>query len=105
MTAREIALVVGSEFIRSTFGPVADLPGVGYAQDEQVGRPVSCMATTVEGQDLRLCTTAEGYVTQITAGTTQALATEVSDEVPDVRPRAARRAAVGQAPSPPTRSA
>ena len=41
------------------------------------------MATTVEGQDLRLCTTEEGYVTQITAGTTQALATEVSDEVSD----------------------
>ena len=40
------------------------------------------MATTVEGQDLRLCATEEGYVTQITAGTTQALATEVSDEVP-----------------------
>ena len=82
VTAREIALVVGSEFIRSTFGPVADLPDVGYAQDEQIGRPVACMATTVEGQDLRLCATEEGYVTQITAGTTQALATEVSDEVP-----------------------
>ena len=38
VTAREIALVVGSEFIRRTFGPVADLPGVGYAQDEQLGR-------------------------------------------------------------------
>jgi hypothetical protein len=83
VTAREIALVVGSEFIRSTFGPVADLPDVGYAQDEQVGRPVSCMATTVDGQDLRLCSTAEGYVTQILAGPTQAIATEVSDEVPE----------------------
>ena len=35
------------------------------------------------GRDLRLCSTEEGYVTQITAGTTQALATEVSDEVPE----------------------
>jgi hypothetical protein len=80
--AREIAQVVGADFIQSTFGPLASVPAVGLGQDEQVGRTVSCMATTLEGTDLRLCVTEEGYVTQVTAGPTSAIAREVSDEVP-----------------------
>jgi hypothetical protein len=82
--AREIAQVVGADFIQSTFGPLAAVPTVGLGQDEQVGRTVSCMATTLEGQDLRLCATEEGFVTQITAGSTSAIAREVSDEVEPV---------------------
>ena len=68
---------------------------------------MSCMATTVEGQDLRLCTTEEGLRhADHGAGTTQALATEVerrgagSDLEPPAEPqRAVRRL------SSPTRSA
>jgi hypothetical protein len=80
--AREIAQVVGADFIQRTFGPLASVPSVELGQDEQVGRTVSCMATTLDGQDLRLCATEEGFVTQITAGTTSAIAREVADEVP-----------------------
>ncbi len=80
-TAREIAQVVGTSFVQATFGPVAALPEVQTGTDEQVGRSVSCLATSVEGNDLRLCATEEGFVTEIRAGETRALAREVVDEV------------------------
>jgi hypothetical protein len=82
-TAREIAQVVGADFIQRTFGPVAALPDVQVAADQQLAQPVSCLATTVEGSDLRLCATENGHVTEIKAGDTRALAAEVSDDVAD----------------------
>jgi hypothetical protein len=81
-TAREIAQVVGADFIQRTFGPLAGVPDVGVGPDEQVGRSVSCLATTIEGQDLRLCATEEGFVTEVTAGSTSARAREVGTDVP-----------------------
>jgi hypothetical protein len=80
-TARELAAVVGTSFIQATFGPVAALPEVQTGTDQQVDHSVSCLAASVEGNDLRLCVTEEGYVTEIRAGGTRALAREIVEEV------------------------
>ncbi len=81
--AAAIASVVGAETIRTTFGRAAALPQTNVAVDTQAGQQVSCLAVTDRGEDLRLCATAEGIITEITAGTTSVEARSVSTDVDD----------------------
>jgi glutamyl-tRNA synthetase len=68
---------------RRTFSPAVVLPQTGVAVDTQAGLQVSCLAVTAEGRDLRLCASAEGIITEVTAGTTSAKAGTASPDVLD----------------------
>ena len=79
----EVASLVGNDALRRTFSPAAALSGTGVGVDTQAGLQVSCLAVTTEGRDLRLCASAEGIITEVTAGTTTAKATNASADVLD----------------------
>jgi len=82
-TAAQAAELLGTDAIRRTFAPAVALPETGVGIDTQAGQQVSCLAVTTEGRDLRLCVSAEGIITQMTAGTTTARATAVASNVLD----------------------
>ncbi len=82
-TLAEVGALLGNDAVRRTYSPAASLPGTGVGPDVQAGVPVSCLAVTAEGRDLRLCASAEGIITQATAGTATARATAVSPDVQD----------------------
>ncbi len=82
-TAAVVASLLGNDALRRTFSPAAALPGTGVGVDTQAGLQVSCLAVTAEGRDLRLCASAEGIITEVTAGTTSAKATTASADVLD----------------------
>jgi hypothetical protein len=77
-TAAAIARILGNSFIHATFDPVAASagPDVGVGPDTQIGLDVSCLAASAP-EDLRLCATRQGYITQLSAGPTSILATTV----------------------------
>ncbi len=78
-----IAAVLGGEALRNTFGALVALPAdeVGVGQDTQAGAEVSCTAGSANGQDLRLCVTREGVITELTDGPTRLVATQVARPV------------------------
>jgi hypothetical protein len=80
-TAEAISKLLGNDVIQSTFGAAAASTGATVGPDVQADTPVSCMAATGPGGDLRLCATADGRITELTDGGTRALATSVSPDV------------------------
>jgi hypothetical protein len=80
-TAQAIARLLGNDVIEATFGAVAAAPGTTVATDTQLGTPVSCMAAASPAGDLRLCATADGQITELTAAGTKAVATSISADV------------------------
>jgi hypothetical protein len=81
-TATAIARILGNSFIHATFDPVAASsgPDVGVGIDTQIGLDVSCLAASAP-EDLRLCATRQGFITELSAGPTSILATNVEPTV------------------------
>jgi hypothetical protein len=77
-TAEAIARVFGNDVLQSTFGAAASAAGTTVGPDVAMGLPVSCMASSGPGGDLRLCVTADGRITELTAAGTKAVATFVA---------------------------
>jgi hypothetical protein len=80
-TAEAISRLLGNDVIQSTFGAAAAGAGATVGPDVQADTPVSCMAASGSGGDLRLCATADGHITELTDGGTRALATSVTSAV------------------------
>jgi hypothetical protein len=80
-TAEAISKLLGNDVIRSTFAAAAASTGATVGPDVEADTPVSCMAASGPDGDLRLCATADGRITELTAGGTRALATSVSPDV------------------------
>jgi hypothetical protein len=81
-TAAAIARILGNSFIHATFDPVAASsgPDVGVGIDTQIGLDVTCLAASAP-EDVRLCATRQGYITQLSAGPTSVVATSVEPTV------------------------
>jgi hypothetical protein len=76
--ARDIAQVLGNEFVANVFSPiVAQGSGVSVAGDNQATVPVSCMAAAAG----RLCVSRSGFMTEISTAGVSALAERVTTDV------------------------
>jgi hypothetical protein len=69
-----ITRLVGNDEIVTTFSPLVGATGAGVGVDQQAGVDVSCLAGTIQAEDLRLCATREGFITEMHAGTTALIA-------------------------------
>jgi hypothetical protein len=80
-TANAVDQLFGNSVIEQTFAPVAAMPGSGLGVDTQIGEDVSCLAATTPSGDARLCATKDGFITQMTSGTTSLIAQQLSRTV------------------------
>jgi hypothetical protein len=79
--AGAVARIFGNAVVQGTFAPVVGGPGTGVGQDTEADLDVSCLASSLDTGDVRLCATKEGFITELTAGPTRVLATSVSGDV------------------------
>lgn len=81
-TIADVGAAIGNDAVQRIFGVLEGNEQIAFGQDSQIGLEVSCMAGVLESGDHRLCVSARGVITQLTAPGVNVHATETETKLP-----------------------